>query len=57
MAHSIRKDKPELMKVVANLVLLRTYIPLFDIEGRRYSNSDSENLIFILLIVNVLFIQ
>lgn len=56
MTHSIRKDKPELMKVVANLVLLRTYLPLLDIEGRRFSNSDSENLIFILIIANVLFI-
>jgi hypothetical protein len=57
MAHSIRKDKPELMKVVATLTLLRGYLPLFDLEGRRYSNSDSENLIFLFVLLNCLMIQ
>ena len=47
MAHSIRKDKPELMKVVANLVLLRTYLPLIDIEGKRYTNTNTVNCLFI----------
>ena len=46
MAHSIRKDKPELMKVVANLSLLRMYLPLIDIEGRRFKNSDFDNFLF-----------
>ena len=39
MAHSVKIDKPELNKIVANLVLLRAYMPLFDLENRRYSNS------------------
>ena len=47
MAHSIRKEKPELMKVVANLVLIRSYLPFIDLEGRRYSNTDMNNCIFL----------
>ena len=39
MAHSVKIDKPELNKIVANLVLLRAYMPLFDLENRRHSNS------------------
>jgi hypothetical protein len=35
MTFSIVKDKPQLMKVVSNLVLMRQWIPLLDIEGRR----------------------
>lgn len=39
MAYSVRVDRPELNKIVANLVLLRAYMPLFDLENRRHSNS------------------
>ena len=39
MIYSIRADKPHLMKIVANLVLLRYYLPCFDIEKRRFNNS------------------
>lgn len=52
MAHSIRVDKPELNKIVANLVLLRAYMPLFDIEERRYSNSEIFNSIFLVSLLN-----
>jgi hypothetical protein len=57
MAHSILKNKPELMKVVAILVLLRAYLPLIDIEGRRYSYSDLENCIFFVCLINGLLVQ
>jgi hypothetical protein len=56
MAYSIKHDKPELMKVVSNLVLLRAYLPLFDIEGSRYSNSDLFNCIFMIDNTNGLLI-
>jgi len=39
MIYSVKKDKPELFRIVASLVLLRAYLPLFDIEDRRKSNS------------------
>ena len=40
IAYSVRKDKPELNKITAILVLLRTYMPMLDFEERRYSNSE-----------------
>ena len=39
MGYSIKTDKPHLMKIVANLVLLRYYIPMFDFEERRFNNT------------------
>jgi hypothetical protein len=47
MAHSVRVDKPELNKIVAVLVLLRAYMPLFDIEDRRQRQSQLFNSIFL----------
>jgi hypothetical protein len=52
MAHSVRVDKPELNKIVAVLVLLRAYMPLFDIEDRRHSNSQLFNSIFLVASLN-----
>ena len=56
MAHSVRVDKPELNRIVANLVLLRAYMPLFDIEDRKHSNTDLSNVIFFVASINGLFI-
>ena len=52
MAHSVRVDKPELNWIVANLVILRAYLPLFDIEERKHSNNDFSNVIFFILSAN-----
>jgi hypothetical protein len=57
MAHSIRVDKPALNKIVANLVLLRAYMPLLDIEERRNSNSEIFNSIFLVASLNNLGVQ
>ena len=57
MAHSERVDKPELNKIVAILVLLRAYMPLFDIENRRHSNSELFNSIFLVSSLNGIGIQ
>ena len=37
LIYSMKYDKPEIMIIVINIVLLRTYLPFLDIEGRRYS--------------------
>jgi hypothetical protein len=55
MIYSVRVDKPELNRIVATLVLLRAYLPLFDIEDRRHSNSELSNSIFIVASFNGLF--
>jgi hypothetical protein len=55
MIYSVRVDKPELNKIVATLVLLRAYLPLFDIEDRRHSNTELSNSIFIVASLNGLF--
>ena len=52
MVHSVRVDKPELNKIVAIQVLLRAYMPLFDIEDRRHSNSPLFNSIFLVASLN-----
>ena len=52
MAHSVRVDKPELNKIVAVLVLLRAYMPLFDIEDRRQRQSQLFNSIFLVASLN-----
>jgi hypothetical protein len=52
MAHSVRVDKPELNKIVAVLVLLRAYMPLFDIEYRRQRQSQLFNSIFLVASLN-----
>jgi len=52
MVHSVRVDKPELNKIVAVLVLLRAYMPLFDIENRRHSNTSLFNSIFLVASMN-----
>ena len=52
MALSVRVDKPELNKIVAILVLLRAYMPLFDLENRRHSNSVLFNSIFLVSSLN-----
>ena len=52
MVHSVRVDKPELNWIVANLVLLRAYLPLFDIEDRKHSNSELSNVIFFIASIN-----
>jgi hypothetical protein len=56
MIYSVRKDKPELNRFVASIVLLRAYLPLFDIEDRRHSNSELSNTIFFVASCNGLFI-
>jgi len=55
MIYSVRVDKPELNRIVATLVLLRAYLPLFDIEDRRHSNTELSNSIFIVASFNGLF--
>jgi hypothetical protein len=57
MAYSVHKDKPELNKITAILVLLRSYLPLFDIEERRHSNSELFNSIFFVAALNGVGIQ
>ena len=47
MIFSVRMDKPEINKIVACLVLLRQYLPMFDIENRRHSDTELSNSIFI----------
>jgi hypothetical protein len=56
MIYSVRVDKPELNRIVAILVLLRAYLPLFDIEDRRHSNTELSNSIFIVASFNGLLI-
>jgi len=56
MIYSVRVDKPELNRIAAILVLLRAYLPLFDIEDRRHSNTELSNSIFIVASCNGLFI-
>lgn len=46
MTYLVRVYNRELNKIVSNLVLLRAYMPLFDIEDRRHSNSSLFNSIF-----------
>jgi hypothetical protein len=53
----MRINKPELNKIVAVLVIIRAYLPLFDIEDRRHSNSELSNTIFIVASINGLLIQ
>jgi hypothetical protein len=48
MAYLVRVDNRELNKIVSNLVLLRAYMPLFDIEDRRHRNSSLFNPIFLI---------
>jgi hypothetical protein len=38
--YSMKYDKPEIMVIVINIVLLRSYLPFLDIEGRRYSYNS-----------------
>ena len=57
IAYSIKVDKPELNKITAILVLVRSYMPLFDIEDRSHSNSDVFNSIFFVAILNGTGIQ
>lgn len=52
IAYSVRKDKPELNKITAILVLLRTYMPMLDFEERRHSNSELFNSIFFVASLN-----
>jgi hypothetical protein len=53
----VRKDRPELNKITAILVLLRSYLPFFDIEDRRHSNSELFNSIFFVALLNGAGIQ
>jgi len=57
IAYSIRKDRPELNKITAILVLLRSYVPLFDIEERRHGSSELFNSIFFVACLNGAEIQ
>jgi hypothetical protein len=45
-------DKPELNKIVAVLVLMRCYLPFFDIEERRHTFSETNNSIFFVAALN-----
>jgi len=56
MIYSIKKDKPELYRIVASLVLLRAYLPLFDFEDRKKSNTVLSNSIFFIASCNGLFV-
>ena len=57
IAYSVRKDRPELNKITAILVLLRSYLPFLDIEDRRHSNSELFNSIFFVGVLNGAGIQ
>lgn len=57
IAHSIRVDKPELNKYAAVLVLLRSYLPCFDIEERRHYSSDVYNAYLLIAAINGIGIQ
>lgn len=37
--------------------MIRAYLPLFDIEDRRHSNSELSNTIFVVASINGLLIQ
>ncbi len=54
--YSIRANKPELNKIVAILVIIRAYLPMFDIEERRHSNSEMSNAIFLVAAGNGLMV-
>ena len=43
IAHSIRVDRPELNRYDGALILLRGYLPCFDIEERRHYSSEIYN--------------
>ncbi len=57
IAYSVRKDRPELNKITAILVLLRSYLPFFDIEDRRHNNSELLNSITFVAVLNGAGIQ
>ena len=42
----MKYDKPEIMIIVINIVLLRIYLPFLDIEGRRYSYNIIQLVMF-----------
>jgi hypothetical protein len=52
IGYSIKVDKPELNKIVAILVLMRCYLPFFDIEERRHTFSETNNSIFFVAALN-----
>ena len=52
IVYSVRVDKPELNKIVAVLVLMRCYLPFFDIEERRHTFSEISNSIFFVAALN-----
>ena len=55
--YSMIINKPELNRIVAILVMIRAYLPLFDIEDRRHSNTELSNAIFLVASTNGLIIQ
>jgi hypothetical protein len=57
IGYSIRVDRPELNKIVSVLVLMRCYLPFFDIEERRHTNSETYNSIFFVGALNGVGIQ
>jgi hypothetical protein len=52
IGYSVKVDKPELNKIVAILVLMRCYLPFFDIEERRHTFSETNNSIFFVAALN-----